>query len=209
MIDIVLPENRFAFAHALLGMHSDRKEVFVNRLGWALPSRESWLEVDEFDNDEAVYLLAREPNTGKHQGSVRLLPSTRPHVLASVFPQLCAIGVPTGVDCWEISRLVASPSQSSGTALIRVYRLLALALVEFALLNDIRTYSLVVEFTRVPALLSVGWDVHPLGLPTLCCDERLQALQIVIGENTLQSVQRKVGIKGPVLRVAAMQLRAA
>ena len=73
---------------------------------------------------------------------------------------------PVGADCWEISRFLASPAERSGNALIRVHRLLALALVEFALLNDIRTYSLIVEFNRVPALLSIGWDVRPLGLPT-------------------------------------------
>ena len=209
MIDIILPENRFAFARALLEMHRDRKHVFVDRLGWTLPSRESWLEVDEFDSEHAVYLLALEPETGRHQGSVRLLPSTRPHVLGSVFPSLCADKPPVGADCWEISRFLASPAERSGNALVRVHRLLALALVEFALLNDIRTYSLIVEFNRVPALLSIGWDVRPLGLPTFCGDEQLQALQIIIGDDALSLVRRKLGIKGPVLRSSAPLLRAA
>jgi N-acyl-L-homoserine lactone synthetase len=209
MIDIILPENRLAFARAVLEMHRDRKQVFVDRLGWILPSRESWLEVDEFDREDAVYLLAREPETERHQGSVRLLPSTRPHVLGSVFPSLCDDGVPVSADCWEISRLVASPAEGNGTALLRVHRLLALALVEFALLNDIRTYSLVIEFNRVPVLLSIGWDVRPLGLPRFCGDQQLQALQIVIGKDALSLVQRKTGIKGSVLRSPALLLRAA
>jgi N-acyl-L-homoserine lactone synthetase len=209
MIDVVLPENRFDFAHSLLEMHHDRKRVFVDRLGWGLPSRESWLEVDEFDNEYAVYLIARAPDTGRHEGSVRLLPSTRPHMLASVFPSLCANDVPVADDCWEISRLVAPPGEARGTALLRVHRLLALALVEFAVLNGIGSYSLVTESHRMPALLSVGWNVRPLGLPTLCMGQQIQALQIVVDADKIPVMRRRLGIEGPVLRSAPVKLRAA
>jgi N-acyl-L-homoserine lactone synthetase len=209
MIDVVLPENRFAFAQALLEMHHDRKRVFVDRLGWELPSRQSWLEIDEFDSEYAVYLISRERGTGRHQASVRLLPSTQPHVLACLFPGLCAKSVPVGEDCWEISRLLASPAHINGTALVRVHRLLALALVEFALLNQIRSYSLVTEADRVPALLSVGWDVQPLGLATLCKDRQLQALQIVITGDTLGVMRSRLGFEQPVLRSTSAELWAA
>jgi N-acyl-L-homoserine lactone synthetase len=180
MIDVILPENRFAFAQALLEMHHDRKRVFVDRLGWDLPSRQSWLEVDQFDSAYAVYLISRELGTGRHQGSVRLLPSTQPHVLASLFPALCTEGVP-----------------------------IALALVEFALLNQTRSYSLVIEADRVPALLSVGWDVLPLGLPMSSKDRPLQALQILIAEGTLAAMRCRLGFERPVLRSPAADLRAA
>ena len=61
MIDLVLPESRLGFAAALMEMHHDRKQVFVDRFGWRLPARGSWLEVDQFDDDYAIYLLARSP----------------------------------------------------------------------------------------------------------------------------------------------------
>ena len=209
MIDVVLPENRFEFASVLLQMHHDRKRVFVDRLGWNLPSGDSWIEVDEFDNDYAVYLIARAPKSGRHHGSVRLLPSTRPHVLAALFPELCANGVPAAEDCWEISRLVAPPADTSGTALVRVHRMLALALVEFAVLNHIKRYSLVIEPHRVPALLSVGWDVRPLGLPMVCMGQELQALLIAVTPDTLPSMRRKLGLHEPLLRSPPPQLWAA
>lgn len=209
MIDVVLPENRFAFANALLEMHHDRKRVFVDRLGWELPSRQSWLEVDEFDNEYAVYLIARAPGTGRHQGSVRLLPSTKPHVLASLFPSLCADGVPVGEGCWEISRLVAPPAETSGTAVVRVHRMLALALLEFAALNEIRSYSLVTEPHRVPALLSVGWEVRPLGLPTICMGQHVQALEIVVHSDSLDVMRERFGVRESVLCSMSPQLQAA
>lgn len=209
MIDVVLPENRFAFANALLEMHHDRKRVFVDRLGWELPSRESWLEVDQFDNEYAVYLIARAPTTGRHQGSVRLLPSTRPHVLSTLFQSLCANGVPVDDSCWEISRLVAPPAERSGAAVVRVHRMLALALLEFAQLNSISSYSLVTEAHRVAALLSVGWDVRPLGLPTVCMGQNLQALQIVIHTDSLVAMRTRFGIDASMLRIMPAQLQAA
>ena len=100
MIDLVLPEARFRFAGALMEMHRDRKSVFVDRLGWALPARGSWLEIAQFDNDYAVYMLAQDD--GRHQGSVRLLPSTAPNMIETLFGNLCPDGVPAGDDIWEI-----------------------------------------------------------------------------------------------------------
>jgi acyl-homoserine lactone synthase len=208
MIDLVLPEARFGFAGALMEMHHDRKQVFVDRFGWRLPAKGSWLEVDQFDNDYAVYLLARSTE-GRHQGSVRLLPSSRPHMLDTLFSHLCPAGVPGGDDVWEISRLVTNPSDAQGTTVLKVHRLLALALVEFAVENGIRAYTLVAESSRVPALLSVGWPVIPLGLPTIVEGELLQALQINLRPDTLHHMRERLRIGHPVLRMMESPRKAA
>jgi acyl-homoserine lactone synthase len=208
MIDLVLPESRLGFAAALMEMHHDRKQVFVDRFGWRLPAKGSWLEVDQFDDDYAIYLLARSPE-GRHRGSVRLLPSSRPHMLSSLFSHLCPGGVPSGDDCWEISRLVTRPADASGTTILRIHRLLALALVEFAEANGISRYTLVAEAHRVPALLSVGWSVIPLGLPTRVDGEELQALQIELPPGSLGDMRSRLRIGEPVLRVLEAPRRAA
>jgi N-acyl-L-homoserine lactone synthetase len=209
MIDVVLPETRFEYAAALMQMHRDRKRVFVDQLHWSLPSKESWLEVDDFDNEYAIYLLARSHATGEHQGSVRLLPSTKRHMLGDLFRELCAGDVPVGEDVWEISRLVTCPPDIPGTSIIKIHRLLALALVEFGLLNQVRRYTLVTEPTRVPALLSIGWPVSPLGLPTQCMGQTLQALEIAIVPETLAMLQVRTRIASSVLQFAGEIRRAA
>lgn len=200
MIDIVLPENRFEHAATLMQMHQDRKRVFVDILGWDLPAPGCWLEMDEFDDEFAVYLLARSATTNRHTGSVRLLQTTRRHMLGGLFAELCAGKVPTGEDCWEISRLVAPPAAVTGTSIVRVHRLLALGLVEFAALNSISRYSLVIEPERLPALLSIGWEVHPLGLPRLCMGQMLQAVQINVSARTVHALRARLRIEGSVLR---------
>ena len=209
MIDLVLPEARLGFAGALMQMHHDRKRVFVDHLGWRLPAKGSWLEVDEFDNEYAVYLLARSSDDGSHQASLRLLPTTRPHMLATLFADLCAGPAPVAEDCWEISRLVTKPAPAAGTTVLRVHRLLALALLEFAACNRVSAYSLVIEASRVPALLSLGWSVMPLGLPALVDGQELQALQINVRPDSLARLRAKLRVDRPVLRMPVPDRRAA
>jgi N-acyl-L-homoserine lactone synthetase len=61
----------------------------------------------------------------------------------------------------------------------------------------------------VPLLLSLGWPVMPLGLPTEVDGEQLQALQINIGAGTLDEMRQRLRIEAPVLRIAEPTLRAA
>jgi acyl-homoserine lactone synthase len=122
-------------------------------------------------------------------------------MLGTLFADLCPDGVPAGEDVWEISRLVTNPRDCLGGSALRVHKLLALALVEFAQLNGIGRYNLVAEAKRVPTLLAMGWTVRPLGLPTLHGAEELQALQIRIDEQSLSQVRRRVRIFEPVLQV--------
>ena len=208
MIDVVLPEARLEHAAALMQMHHDRKRVFVDRLQWSLPSPGSWLEVDDFDNEHAVYLLARS-KLGHHQGSVRLLPTTGRHMLGSLFSSLCAGEVPVDEEIWEVSRLVTSPPQVAGTSILKLHRLLALALLEFALLNGIRRYTLVAEPHRVPALLAVGWVVRPLGLPTRCMGQELQALEILVDQQSFEGLRTRTGVAGSVLQYSGRTRNAA
>jgi N-acyl-L-homoserine lactone synthetase len=87
--------------------------------------------------------------------------------------------------------------------------MLALALLEFAALNGISSYSLVTEAHRVPALLSVGWNVRPLGLPAFCMGQELQALQILVHADSLAAMRRRFGVDQSVLHSIMPQLQAA
>ncbi|MET0270980.1 MAG: acyl-homoserine-lactone synthase [Sphingomonas sp.] len=202
MIDTIYPEDRHAYSTPLIQMYHDRKRVFVDQLGWQLKNPGSWLELDDYDNDVAVYLMARDAEDGSHRGSVRLLPTTASHMMEGVFSALCPEGVIRAPNVWEISRLVATTQGKAGSRLVRVHRLLALALVEFALLNGIDDYVLVAESIRVPALLSVGWRVTPLSLPTDYAGEVIEALRIHIDGETLPRMRARLGHEGPVLSIA-------
>lgn len=171
-------------------MHRHRKRVFIDTLGWRIGPRESWLEVDQFDDEFAVYLIAVGQDE-RHLGSVRLLPTTRPHMLNTIFADLCPRPAPSGPDVWEISRFLATPEGSCGANILKIHRLLAMALVEFAEANAIARYTLVAESRRMPALLSVGWTVLPLSLPTPQEGELVEAAEIVLDEMSVARVRAR------------------
>ena len=195
-IRIVRPADRWQFSRPLMEMHRHRKQVFIDALGWELAARGSWIEVDEFDNDYAVYVMAISADGDRHLGSVRLLPTTQPHMLTTVFDGLCPGGAPNGADVWEISRFVASPDGADGMNIFRIHRLIATALVDFAALNGISRYTLIAESRRVPALLSVGWTVRPISLPTLCGQEHVEAMEIVIDGDSIAGMVRRLAFRG-------------
>ncbi|MBD9667169.1 GNAT family N-acetyltransferase [Variovorax sp. VRV01] len=100
-------------ADVLFDMARYRHEVFVEKLGWKLHTR-GRLELDEFDRKDTIYLIARNPD-GEIVGTSRLLPTHRPYLLASVFPQLLGdTPAPCSPDIWELSRFAAGDGTRLG-----------------------------------------------------------------------------------------------
>lgn len=84
-----------------------RYDVFVDELRWNLPgvNHDARIEVDSFDTDETVYVVAV---SGEDLvvGCARLLPTVAPHLLGNVFSRLLPVGTcPRSPDVWELSRL--------------------------------------------------------------------------------------------------------
>lgn len=196
MVHVVTSQNRAHFADALEGMHRDRKRVFVDRLGWDLAVHGD-REVDQFDTDDAVYLMAVD-QAGRHAGSVRLLPTMRPHLLSTVFPHLCERGAPQDEETWEITRLCTSPDAPDPRA-TRIR--LMVAVVEFALLYGVRRYSCMSHMQYLSQVLSVGWHCEPLGMPQPDPSGQLVgAIVIHITPETLALVRSRAQLRAPILR---------
>lgn len=198
MVHVVTSADRARFAEPLAQMHRDRKRVFVDRLGWNIPVVEGEFEIDQFDTDDAVYLLSLD-EAGRHAGSIRLLPSTKPHLLADVFPHLCADGVPVTDEVWEITRLVTSPDIAQP---MKHRQQLMVAVIEFALLYGVRRYTCVSHMQYLSQVLAVGWDCEPLGLPQPEPETGMMvgAIAISITPETLSLVRGRAGLRTPILR---------
>lgn len=192
MVVLVSSENRTQY-RALLGeMHHDRKRVFVDKLRWNVPVRDDLYEIDEFDTDEALYLIAADPHTGKHMASVRLLPTDRPHLMSEVFKHLCDGEVPSGPDIWEMTRLCTAPEVPSAIAPFVRGRLL-LSLFELALEQGITRVTAVCHLKFLSTLLSVGWDCEPLGLPREVDGEVAGAILIHVNADALAILRDRFG----------------
>ena len=90
----------------LLELARYRHRVFVERLGWKLPTS-GGIEFDEFDRPDTRYVVACDAHA-RIIGSARLLPTMGPYLLSDVFPQLLGSKDPPRAGwLWELSRFAA------------------------------------------------------------------------------------------------------
>jgi N-acyl-L-homoserine lactone synthetase len=108
MLLIVDQQNRTREHLVLRSMFEARKRVFIDLLKWDLPALAGRYELDQFDNEDAIYLIVA-TEEGDHLASARLLLTTRPALLDTLFPGLVEGEVPQGPDVLEITRFCLSP----------------------------------------------------------------------------------------------------
>ena len=166
----------------LRSMFEDRKSVFVDLLKWDLPVLDGRFEIDEFDDSHATYIVVADAD-GDHLGSARLLPTTRRHLLGSLFSGLCAAPPPTGERIAEITRFCLSRRQRAADRLRTRNRLVS-ALAAHALETGIETYTGVAEIAWLQQILAFGWDCRPLGPPARSACGMIGALAIRIDADT-------------------------
>ena len=145
----------------LLSMFADRKRLFVDLFGWDVPVFDGRYEMDQFDNTDTVYLIVADDD-GSHAASIRLFPSNRPHMLGTLFPHLCPLGVPVGETTWESTRLCLP--QRHGAERRRMLRnMLFTGMVDVALERGIQRYTGVIPDQFRKEVLAMGWRAEPLG----------------------------------------------
>jgi N-acyl-L-homoserine lactone synthetase len=187
MVDIVTAKNKLEFDKQLHSMFEDRKRVFVDLLRWDLPIIDGRLEIDQFDDDHAVYLVLSD-SAGEHMGSLRLLRTDRPHILGDLFPYLCEQGAPTDFQIMEITRLCLCPRLPAFDRL-RVRNKLISAMVDYTLASGVKTLTGVVTARFLAKILKMGWRCGPLGPPQVVGGAPNGAFRIDIDEATPRLLQ--------------------
>ena len=163
MLRLITAKNRDAHCELLHAMHRDRKRLFVDLLRWKLDVADGE-ERDGWDDDHAEYLVLEGATPGEHLASLRLLPTDRPHMLDTLFPQLCQCAIPCGGQVREITRLCL-PLRRRAPERIAARNILARAIIDYALVRRVSTYTAVCNMAFLSELLSAGWRCDPLGLP--------------------------------------------
>lgn len=174
--------SSLAQSRVLTSMFEARKQVFVDLLKWDVPVLEERFELDQYDDTHAAYLIVANSD-GEHLGSARLLQTTRPHILADLYPELCAGPVPRGARTLEITRFCLGRNQRATDRRDTRNRLVS-ALVSFALERNIELYTGVAEIGWLQQILAFGWDCSPLGAPRELGGRLLGALAIAITAET-------------------------
>ncbi|HLZ78592.1 MAG TPA: acyl-homoserine-lactone synthase [Sphingomonas sp.] len=187
MLLTVDASNRIGERVALRAMFAARKRVFVDLLKWDIPVLDGRYEIDQFDDGHARYIVLVDEGH-HHLASARLLPTTRPGILNSLYLDLCDAPPPAGDRVFEITRFCLSPDISAADRRICRNRLVT-ALALYALDQGIETYTGVAELGWLRQILTFGWDCRLLGLPQVHGNMTLGALRIDIASDTLARLE--------------------
>ena len=208
MVCLVNNLNLLQYDTLVQSMHQDRKRVFVDLLRWDVP-HDGIGERDQFDDDHAEYLIVQDPVSGEHCASLRLLRTDHPHILGTLFADLCEGDVPSAPDIREVTRLCMSPRLRARDRLAARNTLIR-GMVEYALLTGIRAYTGVADMVWLTQILAAGWDCRPLGMPKPIEGAMLGGLIIHITPDTLNRFVKSWRCPSAALRVLELdEFRAA
>ena len=193
MIHIITNENRHLFRHALMEMHIQRKQVFIDELRWPL-NADSGIEIDAYDSEDAVYLIEADAPRAPVTASARLLRTDRPHLLGERFAHLCAGAPPSGSNIWEATRFCPAPGTPRGAERRLMLARMIAAIMETGLLFGIDRVTFVASAALAPLARQVGWSVAALGPAQRSGRERLTAMAADIDALGLKRVRDTNGI---------------
>ena len=197
-IHVVFPSDREFYQQALIDMYRQRYQVFVEILEWNLPDvdHRNGLEIDAFDHDHAVYLLAM---VGDDLiGSTRIIPTTQPHLMSEVFPHLCKNGVPRSPNIWEWSRASLKPNEKRDLKSEALSQQ-AIAGFDLAMQRGISGFSTQINLADRERWLRRGITASTLGDPVRVDDQDVLALMLHVNAATIAKFRRQVGIDYPVV----------
>lgn len=184
-IEIGTSEQLPAGAESELAVY--RHKVFVEQLGWELPTEQPGFERDQFDRPDTLYVVARDAQT-RICGCARLLSTEQAYLLATIFPALLGgQAAPRSAEVWELSRYTTQVVGGDATSRIEArqrFHTLLKAVVETALAKGAKrliTFSYI-GVERIAR--NFGLHVHRAGAPQMIDGKPVLAFWIELDEQT-------------------------
>src|SRR5579863_219642 len=204
MIHVISVANRHLYEDVLEEHFRIRHDIFVDERRWETLRKPDKREIDHFDNEDTIYLLALEGR--RVIGGHRLYPTTKPSMMSEIFPHLADVrGYPSDPLIWEWSRYFIVRDRRDGDLNLQ----LMAAVQEFCLAEGIVKISAIMETWWLPRFQQAGFNVVPLGLPALVEDAWTMAALIDVSADTLRAISARTGLlsviqqKGPHLDAVA------
>jgi acyl-homoserine lactone synthase len=164
MLHVVAQDNRALYEREVAEFHRLRKAVFVDELGWTIPTQGA-LEIDRYDDDRAVYGFSFDYERNLTM-ACRYRPTDDCSLLTDFFRHAIAPGAPdpTGPGIWEITRGICL--ETGGAR--HNQRRRACQMITPLELTRAAGGTRCVAFAEVrllPGLIAMGWRVTLLGDP--------------------------------------------
>lgn len=188
----------------LAAMYRLRRRVFKDRLDWSV-SVSGEFELDVYDALGPTYLIAVS-DAGGVVGTVRLLPTTGPNMLADTFPALLGdYPAPRDGKIIESSRFCVDTSlaaEPAGHGLSRVTLMLFAAMVEAARATGADQIVTVTDTRMERILRRAEWPLRRIAVPQRIGDTMAVAGFLEASEQSLQTIYRLANVGGPVILTA-------
>ena len=190
-VHVVNALNRDLYTAELREYLKRRHDVFVNHKGWR-PPLSNGLELDQYDNGQATYLLGIED--GRVVTGARLIPTSEPHLVSEIFPHFCeSTGVISRPDVGEWTRTYVY-GDSADRGLRGTLTQLCCAVMEFALEEGLTAVGGVQETYFMPHHTRLHWKARPCGLAREVDGEWYIVAYIDVNEAALANVRKLLGI---------------
>lgn len=195
MIHIISAANHHLYEDVLEEHFRIRHDIFVEERRWETLRKPDKREVDHFDNEDTIYLLALEGR--RVIGGHRLYPTTKPSMMSEIFPHLADVrGYPSDPLIWEWSRYFIVRDRRDGNLNLQ----LMAAVQEFCLAEGIAKISAIMETWWLPRFQEAGFVVAPLGLPALVENAWTMAALIDVSRDTLRAINERTGLSSVIQR---------
>jgi acyl-homoserine lactone synthase len=200
MIVVVNAENRSVFEADLIQMYRQRKAIFVDHARWKVPVVGDQ-EIDCYDREDTIYLLAKERLDSPLLASVRLLSTMKPHLMGDLFTAACRDAPPCGSAVWEVSRFCTTTDLPGRRIRLDLLWEVICGVMETALLYGIDQVIFAANRALLPLALTCGWEAGRLGETLRDEDDEVTAATAVISTAGLRRVRHLHGVSIPAIRL--------
>jgi acyl-homoserine lactone synthase len=196
-VHVIRRDNKHLYQHILEDYFRLRHQIYVIERKWTVLDRPDKREIDQFDTDETVYLLALEG--GSIIAGMRLVPTTGPTLLSELFPKLALDGPIRRPDVYELSRIFVVRNRRGEHAGPRAEAVIQAAAMEYGLSVGLSAFTIVLESWWLPRLLDQGWVARPLGLPIDIDAMSTVAVMVDVNEQSWSEICLRRSVPGPML----------
>lgn len=205
-IHVVTRENRHLYDEQMEETFRIRHAVYVVERGWKALDRPDKREIDQFDTEQARYLVVLEGE--RVIGGMRMVPTTAPTLMSDLFPQLCVRPLIRRPDVFELSRIFVIPEKRGEQKRPNIQDLLLWGIMEYGLEEGLSQFTIVLETWWLPRLQDRGWRVTPLGLPEDIDGMSTIAVAVEVADASVIQLRQR-GITGtPLVRRGLERVRA-
>jgi acyl-homoserine lactone synthase len=193
MVHIVNGGNASLYVRELEQAYLLRHRVFVEERGWRCLRKADRREIDQFDSGDAIHIM--EITAGQVIGYTRLLPTTRPHLLSDVYPELATRPIPRGAEIFEWTRYCVAPETRGDGAIGNTGSRLLYGVLAYALGEGIKCLTMETDPIWITRFLDFGFGVELLGLPQEFEGELAVALALCLSEEAVHRCRKMLRTK--------------